>query len=73
MNIPLVKLKIRSGGFWNIQKISWYPPEGPLDPDEPGAAGFEELREPLRKRRGFEWVAEMFRRHRRPARAGAAA
>lgn len=43
------------------------PPEGPTDPDQPGAAGFEELREPLRERRGFKWVAEMFRRHRKPA------
>lgn len=43
------------------------PPEGPLDPDEAGARGFEELRESLRARRGIEWVAEMFRRHRRPA------
>lgn len=49
------------------------PPEGPLDPGEPGAKGFEEFRAPLRERRGFEWVAEMFRRHRKPARAGAAA
>ena len=45
------------------------PPGGPLDPDEAGAAGFEEFRQPLRERRGFEWVAEMFRRHRRPAKS----
>ncbi len=43
------------------------PPEGPLDPTEAGARGFEEFREPLRGRRGFKWVTEMFRRHRRPA------
>jgi glutathione S-transferase len=49
------------------------PPEGPLSPEEPGARGFEEFREPLRERRGFSWVAEMFRRHRRPVAAGAAA
>lgn len=49
------------------------PPEGPLDPDEAGARGFEEFREPLRERRGFRWVAEMFRRHRRPDAAGATA
>jgi len=49
------------------------PPEGPLDPDEAGAEGFEEFREPLRERRGFRWVAEMFRRHRNPAAAGAPA
>jgi glutathione S-transferase len=43
------------------------PAEGPLDPDVAGARGFEEFRQSLRERRGFEWVAEMFRRHRRPA------
>lgn len=46
------------------------PAEGPLSPDEAGARGFEEFREPLRERRGFKWVAEMFRRHRKPADAG---
>jgi len=49
------------------------PAEGPLDPDQPGAAGFEAFREPLRERRGFKWGAEMFRRHREPAKAGAVA
>ncbi len=48
------------------------PPEGPLDPDQPAAEGFEAFREPLRERRGFKWVAEMFRRHRKPSRAGGA-
>ncbi|HEY7456804.1 MAG TPA: glutathione S-transferase family protein [Solirubrobacterales bacterium] len=49
------------------------PPEGPITPDEAGAAGFEAFRERLRERRGFEWVAEMFRRHRKPAQTAAAA
>lgn len=49
------------------------PAEGPLDPGEAGARGFEEFREPLRERRGVKWVAEMFRRHRQPVRAGAPA
>jgi glutathione S-transferase len=55
----------------------FYPlvsPEGaPLPPDQPMPESFERFRAPLRERRGFKWVAEMFRRHRRPARAGAAA
>jgi hypothetical protein len=29
----------------------------------------EKAREPLRERRGFKWVAEMFRRHRKPVKA----
>ncbi|HEX5761798.1 MAG TPA: glutathione S-transferase family protein [Solirubrobacterales bacterium] len=52
------------------------PEEGPLPSDQPSAAGLERFREPLKERRGFRWVAEMFRRHRKPARtagAGAAA
>lgn len=47
------------------------PEEGPLPADQKSAAGFERFREPLRERRGFQWVAEMFRRHRKPARAAA--
>jgi glutathione S-transferase len=43
------------------------PEEGPLPADQPAAAGFERFREPLKERRGFRWVAEMFRRHRKPA------
>jgi glutathione S-transferase len=42
------------------------PEEGPMPVDQPAAAGFERFRAPLRERRGFEWVAEMFRRHRKP-------
>jgi len=49
------------------------PPEGPIAADEEGAKGFEAFREPLRERRGLAWVAEMFRRHRKPAQAAAAA
>ena len=42
------------------------PPEGPQvlgEPPEP----LERFRAPLRERRGYRWVEEMFRRHRRPA------
>lgn len=49
------------------------PEEGPLPSDQPAAAGFEQFREPLKERPGFKWVAEMFRRHRQPARAAGAA
>jgi glutathione S-transferase len=48
------------------------PEEGPLPADQLSAAGFERFREPLKERRGYEWVAEMFRRHRKPARVAAA-
>lgn len=51
----------------------FYPlvgPEGaPLPPDQQMPEPFERFREPLRERRGFQWVAEMFRQHRRPAEA----
>jgi glutathione S-transferase len=40
------------------------PPEGPEAPPPP--EGFERFRAPLKDRPGYEWVAEMFRRHRRP-------
>lgn len=42
------------------------PPEGPGLP-EPAAPAFEAFRAPLTERRGYRWVAEMFRRHRQPA------
>jgi glutathione S-transferase len=42
------------------------PPEGPQLP-APSEA-YEAFRAPLKDRRGFRWVAEMFRRHRRPLR-----
>jgi glutathione S-transferase len=48
------------------------PEEGPLPSDQESAAGFERFRAPLKERRGFKWVAEMFRRHRKPARTSAA-
>jgi glutathione S-transferase len=40
------------------------PPEGPQLPAPPPA--FERFRAPLAERRGYRWVAEMFRRHRKP-------
>jgi glutathione S-transferase len=49
------------------------PEEGPMPADLPSAAGFERFRAPLKERRGFQWVAEMFRRHRKPARSAAKA
>lgn len=42
------------------------PPEGPLSPGLPVPPAFERFREGIRDRRGFKWVEEMFRRHRRP-------
>ena len=45
------------------------PPEGPRLP--PAPAGYEEFRAPLRDRRGYRWVEEMFRRHRKPTSAHA--
>jgi glutathione S-transferase len=45
------------------------PPEGPKLP--PAPPGYEEFRAPLRDRRGYRWVEETFRRHRRPAGARA--
>jgi len=48
------------------------PEEGPLPADQAPAAGIEEFRAPLKERRGFRWVAEMFRRHRRAGRTGPA-
>jgi glutathione S-transferase len=49
------------------------PEEGPMPADLPPAEGFERFRAPLKERRGFEWVAEMFRRHRKPAKSVAEA
>jgi glutathione S-transferase len=49
------------------------PENAPLPPDQALPEGYEQFREPLKQRRGFNWVAEMFRRHReagRPAAAG---
>jgi glutathione S-transferase len=43
------------------------PEEGPMS--TVGApAGLERFRAPLKERRGYVWVEEMFRRHRKPAR-----
>jgi glutathione S-transferase len=49
------------------------PDEGPLNADSPSAKGFDAFRQPLEERRGIEWVKEMFRLHRKPAMAPAAA
>ena len=46
------------------------PPEGPELGDPPD--GFERFRAPLEDRPGYQWVAEMFRAYRLPARADAA-
>ncbi len=49
------------------------PEEGPLNADSPSAKGFDAFRQPLEQRRGVKWVKEMFRLHRKPAKAPAAA
>jgi glutathione S-transferase len=41
------------------------PLEGPTPPDTPRPPALERFRESLAERRGFRWVEEMFRRHRR--------
>ncbi|HEX2264851.1 MAG TPA: glutathione S-transferase family protein, partial [Solirubrobacterales bacterium] len=41
------------------------PPEGPLSPDLPRPPALERFRESLSDRRGYRWVQETFRRHRR--------
>ena len=41
------------------------PPQGPDLGDPPPA--FQQFRQPLESRPGYQWVAEMFRRHRHPA------
>ena len=48
------------------------PAEGPSGEDGM-SRGIRRFREPLEERRGFAYVAEMFRRHRKPARVAAAA
>jgi glutathione S-transferase len=49
------------------------PEGGPLPPDTPTPPAFERFRESLGDRPGYAWVEEMFRRHRHPAEARAAA
>ena len=44
------------------------PEEGPLPTDEPPPQGMERFRASLKERRGFKWVEETFRRHRKRAR-----
>jgi glutathione S-transferase len=41
------------------------PPEGPLNPDLPRPPALDRFRESLSDRRGFKWVEETFRKHRR--------
>ena len=41
------------------------PPESPLDPNLPRPPAMERFRQSLSDRRGFKWVEETFRRHRR--------
>jgi len=48
------------------------PPEAPGGFEDSAAAGFQEFREPLLERPGSKWVAEMFRRHRKPAETASA-
>jgi glutathione S-transferase len=48
------------------------PTEGPTN-EEGLSKGLRRFREPLVERRGFRWVKEMFARHRKPAKAAAAA
>lgn len=40
------------------------PPEGPLSPDLPRPAAFDDFRQSLSDRAGYRWVEEAFRRHR---------
>jgi glutathione S-transferase len=49
------------------------PDEGPLREEEPLPAGMESFRAPLEQRAGYQWVEEMFRRHRCKAPAATAA
>jgi glutathione S-transferase len=50
------------------------PDEGPLPEEEPLPRGMASFRAPLEDRAGYQWVEEMFRRHRKkPARVAAAA
>jgi len=47
------------------------PTEGPVREEEL-SKGMRRFREPLVERKGFDWVKEMFARHRKPARTAAA-
>jgi glutathione S-transferase len=42
------------------------PEEGPLPSTEEPPAGIERFRQPLKERRAYRWVEEMFRHHRSP-------
>lgn len=41
------------------------PPEGPLDPNLPRPPALERFRQSLSGRRGYRWIEETFRKHRR--------
>jgi glutathione S-transferase len=41
------------------------PPEGPLNPELPRPPALDRFRQSLSDRRGFKWVEDTFRRHRR--------
>jgi len=43
------------------------PPEGPLDPDLPRPPALDRFRQSLSERRGYKWVQDTFRKHRRRA------
>ena len=45
------------------------PDGGPIPNDQPPARGLQEFRKPLEDRPGFQWVNEMYSRHRKPAQA----
>ena len=49
------------------------PDGGPLPNDVPRPKGMDSFSAPLEERRGFEWVSEMYERHRKPAKVAAAA
>ncbi len=49
------------------------PDEGPIPNDEPLPRGLESFIAPLRERRGYRWIGEMYARHRLPAPAAVAA
>ena len=51
--------------FYPLASPEVVPPEGPLPTDLPRASALERFRESLSDRRGYKWVEETFRKHRR--------